>query len=480
MIPLITCLVAQELGAPPELPREFRAAWVATVDNIDYPSKPGLPLVQMQGELTQIVNTAERLGLNAIIFQIRPHGDSFYKSQLEPWSYYLTGEQAKAPGDNWDPLKQLVDEAHAKGIEVHVWFNPYRANHFAQKGPIHASHIARTHPGVVYDYGTFKWMDPGAKVVQDRSYNVFLDVVKRYDIDGVHIDDYFYPYPVRQEGKLVPFPDHKTYADYRSRGGKLSISDWRRKNVDDFVERVYKGIKTEKPWVKFGISPFGIYRPGIPAGITAGVDQYEDLAADCLKWFREGWCDYFTPQLYWPIEQEKQSFPVLLNYWREQNPKGRHLWPGLFTSQVDPSGAKWQPSQVLRQIELTRKDHPGVAGHVHFSFKALQRNWAGIFGELKSSTYPVPAIMPASPWLSQAAVPAPKLTASSGRKVSWVENRGDRFYAVQAFGTDGKWRLIQYSDRADVVAPVGTTEIAVTTVNGFGTASKSARIAVKD
>lgn len=397
----------------PTIEREFRAVWVATVDNIDYPSKPGLPVSQMKSEMIAILNKCKSLNLNAVIFQVRPSADALYASKYEPWSWYLTASQGKAPEGGFDPLTFAIEESHKRGMELHVWCNPYRANHPAQKGPLHSSHLANTNPRIVKKYGTYLWLDPSEKAVQDRSYNVFMDLVSRYDIDGIHIDDYFYPYPVTENNVKVDFPDSESYARYQRAGGKMSRGDWRRNSVNVFIKRVHDGIKERKPWVNFGISPFGIYRPGVPETIKAGIDQYDELYADALKWYQEGWCDYFTPQLYWPIAQTPQSFPVLLDWWARMNRKNVHLWPGQFTSRTDPKGGNWKATEVTDQINLVRKQK-GSTGTVHFSMKALMNNWNGISDELKRS-YAKPALVPASPWNK---VPAPgKLSLIMDKKM---------------------------------------------------------------
>lgn len=418
----------------PEPKREFRAVWVATVANIDWPSRPGLPVAELKREMVAILDRVEELNMNAVIFQVRPHADALYKSEIEPWSWYLTGEQGRAPEGGFDPLQFTIEEAHRRGLELHVWCNPYRAGHGAMRGPIHSSHIARTNPDVVHPYGTFLWMDPGEKLVQDRSYAVFMDLVERYDIDGLHIDDYFYPYPVTENGQKVDFPDSRSWARYQASGGTLSRGDWRRKNVDDFVERIYRGVKERKPWVKFGISPFGIYRPGIPAGIRAGVDQYAELYADALKWYREGWADYFTPQLYWPIAQTPQAFPVLLDWWASQNSQGIHFWPGQFTSRTNPSDGNWKATEVSDQIALVRKN-PVATGTVHFSMRPLMLNWNGITDELRR-TYAEEALVPATPWLKSpppGQVSARVVERSGGLVLDGgaAEAFASRFYVVQ-------------------------------------------------
>lgn len=472
MLAMTLAMTMLNAPQPTPLAREFRAAWVATVDNIDWPSKPGLSSSQQQSEMLRILDTAQRLNLNAIIFQIRPSADALYQSKLEPWSWYLTGESGKGPG--YDPLTFAIAEAHKRGIELHVWFNPYRAVHPAQKGDMSADHISKTHTEGVYKYGTYMWMDPGVKYVQDRSFAVFMDVVQRYDVDGIHIDDYFYPYPVREAGQVVPFPDDKTYGDYVRRGGSLKLSDWRRKNVDDFIERVYKGLKQRKPWVKFGISPFGIYRPGVPKGITAGVDQYEDLSADALKWWEKGWCDYFTPQLYWPIEQTPQSFPVLLDFWKSTNKKGRHLWPGLYTSRLGDNAVNWNPDQVVRQLNLTKD--PNVGGAVHFSMKSLLMNWQDLGKALLDGPYKERALVPSSPWLDQVS-PKPPVARRTGSVIVIEASLGAdaRFFVVQVM-TDRGWKIVKVVEATKQRLDLGSLAVAgkavaVTLLDRAGNAS---------
>ncbi|MCW5942166.1 MAG: family 10 glycosylhydrolase [Fimbriimonadaceae bacterium] len=443
---MLSVVIAVALDAAiqlPEPPREFRAAWVATVDNIDWPSKKGLPVAQQKAELAKIVDVAAGMGLNALVFQVRPHADAMYASKLEPWSEYLTGECGKAPNPSWDPLEFVVAKCHERGLELHAWFNPYRAWHPAAKGPIPATHIAKTHPEIVKQYGTYLWMDPGEPEVQRRSLDVMLDVVKRYDVDGIHMDDYFYPYPIRGQD----FPDEPSWRKSRPEVHGLSRSDWRRRNVDDFVRDLYAGIKRSKPWVKFGISPFGIYRPGIPKGIQAGVDQYEGLYADALKWFREGWCDYFTPQLYWPINQKPQSYPVLLNWWVEQNAMGRHLWPGNYSSRLDPKGGNWPLGELTQQIVLTRQAVKDP-GNVHFSFKTFLKNWKGARQALAKDQYAVPALVPASPWLGDKAPAAPRGVRVHGSTVTWDLGHAESVGRVVVYAEiGGAWKVAGLAGR---------------------------------
>ncbi len=465
--------------------REFRAVWVATVANIDYPSKPGLPVAQLKSEMIAILDKCQELNLNAVIFQVRPSADALYKSDLEPWSWYLTGEQGKAPADGFDPLAFAIEESHKRGLELHAWCNPYRALHPNQKGGLARNHLATTNSKVVKQYGTYLWMDPGEKAVQDRSYDVFMDLVSRYDLDGIHIDDYFFPYPITEGGKKVDFPDNESYGAYWASGGRLGRNDWRRKSVDDFIHRVYTGMKKIRPTVKFGISPFGIYRPGVPAGIRAGIDQYDELYADCLRWYREGWLDYYTPQLYWPIDQTPQAYPVLLKYWAEQNAKGRHFWPGNYTSRTNPKDGNWNPSEVVNQIKLTRSQK-GSDGNVHFSMKALMQNFNGISDTLKKDVYSKPALIPASPWLDSEAPGIPEVESAVNAdgemnlKVSTGKTSDFRFVLVQTssgkqvltsnkeinISTKGeKWAMVRLVDRA---GNVGQGRLISTMSSGIG------------
>ena len=267
LLSMLCCLPAPA-AAEPELPlpmREFRAAWVATVANIDWPSKPGLASNEQQREFERIVDRAAELNLNALILQVRPAADALFPSAFEPWSPYLTGTMGQAPDPLYDPLKFAVETAHRHGIELHVWFNPYRALHKSFTGNISDDHISKTMPAAVKEYGGYLWLDPGDQQASQHSLDVMLDVVRRYDIDGIHMDDYFYPYPVTDAaGNEIPFPDDESFAAARQAGYSGRRNDWRRSNVDALIQRLHMYTKRMKPWVRIGISPFGIWRPGHP------------------------------------------------------------------------------------------------------------------------------------------------------------------------------------------------------------------------
>jgi uncharacterized lipoprotein YddW (UPF0748 family) len=383
----------------PNVPREMRGLWVATVENIDWPSKPGLPVAQQKAELLKILDGARAANMNAIVFQVRPAGDAMYSSCLEPWSRYLTGKQGQAPSPFYDPLEFAVTEAHKRGLELHAWFNPFRARTGRADAYTDPNHLSIRRPDLVKTYGKQLWMDPGESDVRKHSLAVMLDVVKRYDVDGIHMDDYFYPYQVTDANKkTVDFPDSASYAKYRALGGKLARDDWRRKNLNTFVSTLYKEVKKEKPWVKVGISPFGIWRPGYPS-VIQGLDPYTTLYADSRTWLRNGWVDYFTPQLYWAVSRPHQSYPVLLKWWAEQNVKGRNLWPGNIFS----LGSE----EIARQIALTR-NQPGATGNIFFAANDLMRNSKGVADAL-AVAYARPALMPAFPWLDATPPAAPTL-----------------------------------------------------------------------
>ncbi|MEM1057517.1 MAG: family 10 glycosylhydrolase [Bacteroidota bacterium] len=413
--PLVTLPTPDDL---PQVDREFRAAWIATVDNIDWPSERGLPVAQQKEELRVMMDRAAEIGLNAIVFQVRPMADAFYPSNLEPWSEYLTGRQGQAPAPMWDPLQTAIDLAHRRGMELHAWFNPYRASHPTQNAPQHASHISQTRPDLVRSYGRYEWIDPGEPEATDHSMAVILDVVNRYDVDGVHLDDYFYPYPEREDGRRLQFPDAGSYARAEAAGETLGRDDWRRQNVDQFIERLYREVKAAKPHVKVGISPFGIWRPGKAPGIT-GFDQYAEIYADARKWQVEGWLDYLAPQLYWSIDKRGQSFPVLLDWWGGQNTAGRHLWPGLFDSRILPEIGSYTPREILDQVALVEADEEAT-GTIHFSMKALMPVNGDLGDQLRQGPWARPALVPASPWLDGTPPPAPALSLRESGAAQWL------------------------------------------------------------
>jgi uncharacterized lipoprotein YddW (UPF0748 family) len=403
-IAAVAWLAARSLGAgfapspvqPPPVPREFRGVWIASVKNIDWPSKPGLGAALQKAELIAILDRCVQLRLNAVFLQVRPACDALYESKLEPWSEYLTGTMGRSPG--YDPLTFAVEEAHRRGLELHAWMNPFRARHASSTAAFALNHISQTRPALVKNYGKSLWLDPGEREVQEHSLRVVRDVVTRYDVDGLHFDDYFYPYDEKdRQGKVLPFPDSTSWSRYQSAGGQLTREDWRRENVNTFIRRARDTIHGQKSWVRFGVSPFGIWRPGFPAGVK-GLDAYDKLFADSRRWLAEGWVDYLVPQLYWSASAPQQSFPALLRWWTERNPRGRQVWAGL--------SHRHSADEIVRQIRLARQQ-PGAGGHVHWSMKSLLPNSKGTTDALVREVYSEPALAPAWPWLDASPPPAP-------------------------------------------------------------------------
>lgn len=436
---------------PPQLAREFRGAWIASVYNLDWPSSKGLSAGSQQSELRAILDKVAALKMNAVVFQVRPECDALYQSSIEPWSSWLTGTMGRSPG--YDPLAFCIREAHARGIEVHAWFNPFRAlcNNSAQ---VAGNHICRSGPGITKRYGSMTWCDPASPNARSRALNVILDVVRRYDVDGVHLDDYFYPYP--KDG--MNFSDGKTPAQ-------------RRAYIDGFVSNLYSSVKRQKSWVRVGISPFGIWRPGVPAGIEAGLDSYEELAGDSRKWLKNGWVDYLAPQLYWRISPQKQSFPALLSWWRQQG--SRPVWPGIATERIGGSEDHRPASEITNQIDLTRKIGKNWNGHIHWSAKSLVTNRGGIASKL-AATYTQPAAVPPMPWLSSRAPAAPGVSASVQGEttvVRWSPDGNTAKVAVQA-RNGGTWRTAKISSVGAGQASIPRADaIAVTALDRFGNAS---------
>jgi len=462
---------------PPRVPREFRGAWVATVANIDWPSKPGLSVGEQKSELISLLDHAVDLKLNALIFQVRPACDAMYASQFEPWSEYLTGAMGKAPSPFYDPLALAIAEAHQRGLELHAWFNPYRAHHPKSWSPITAQHISQTRPELVRKYGKYLWLDPGEPAVQDYSLKVVMDVVKRYDVDGIHFDDYFYPYPEKlADGGELPFPDEASW-QRSGAGGRLSRDDWRRENVNRFIERTYQAIKAAKPWVKFGLSPFGIWRPGNPPQIK-GFDAHAKLYADARKWMQLGWADYFAPQLYWASDVREQSFPVLLGWWAEQNTKQRHLWPGLNAAEA---GGKLKNTEIARQIQLTRKQ-AGASGTILYSFRALTDN--RVLANSLTAEFRQAALVPTSPWLGSRppASPSLKVVSSKPLQVRWSSGEGEpvRWWVLQ-YQTRAGWQteILAAEKRAKSFRGGEPESIAVTAVSRTGISSL-ATVVIRD
>lgn len=395
--------------------REFRGVWIATVVNIDWPSKPGLSVSQQKAELIEILDTHQRAGINSIIFQVRPAADALYAKSREPWSEYLTGIQGVEPHPSYDPLAFAIEEAHARGMELHAWFNPYRAT-FSSGSSIARDHVTRQHPEWFFSYGGKKLFNPGLPEVRSYITSVVMDVVRGYDIDGIHFDDYFYPYPTKS-----PIPDAATFRE--NRRGFSSVDDWRRDNVNLLIKKVSDSIKAVKPHVKFGVSPFGIWdnKRDHPEGSeTTGFSGYRQLYADAKKWIEEGWVDYNSPQLYFPFQYKAAAFEVLLDWWASHS-YGRHLYIGQGAYRANERGMGWREhDQLSRQIHYLRKNE-NVQGSIFFSSKSLTNNVRNFRDSLQYNHYRYKALPPTMPWIDNVQPEAPRgltLRITAGRAVT--------------------------------------------------------------
>ena len=482
---LAVVCAAQNLPKPA---REFRAAWIATVDNIDFPSRKGLTVDEQKAEMTGLLDKLQELKFNAIVFQVRPQADALYASKLEPWSEFLTGEMGRQPG--YDPLEFTIEEAHKRGILVHAWFNPYRALHSSAK-TVSMDHISQTRPDLVKEYGYYLWLDPGEQEAQQHSLDVIFDVVRRYDVDAVHFDDYFYPYPVRT-AKLhsrIEFPDENSWRKYLEHGAAMSSQskikriplnrdDWRRANVNHFIEQTAREIKKIKPDVMFGVSPFGIWQPDETRKI-AGLNAYEELYADSLEWLQKGWVDYLAPQLYWETAREGQSFPVLLDWWNEQNTMKRHLWVGVATYRVG-SNQNFTAKEIANQIERTRQVLPETSGAIHFSAKHLLKNTNGVSDVLQTTVYQQNALIPVSPWLSKQKPLPPKIktqTVGDKLQISWNERGAQKafWFVVYAKNANGWTHSILPASQKSVALSKNRKieQVVVTSVDRRGNESNA-------
>jgi len=377
---------------------EFRGAWIASVVNIDWPSAKGLPSDQQQSEFIKILDMHKRNGLNAVVVQIRPAGDAIYKSDYEPWSEYLTGTQGKAPDPYYDPLTFMIEEAHKRGLEFHAWLNPYRAVFNIRTSSVAANHPSRLHPEWFVNYGdgasVTKYFDPGIPEVRKFVTDVVRDIVHRYDVDGIHMDDYFYPY--RIPGK--EFPDQKSFAKY---GMGMQKDAWRRSNCDTIIVQIQRAIREEKPWVKFGISPFGVWRNKSqdPRGseTQAGQTNYDDLYADVLLWLEKGWIDYVTPQLYWSIGHLKADFLTLLDWWADRT-YGKHCYIGVSVFETGTNSVRKDPTQLPRMMNAIR-NKKNVHGVIFYKSSSFKNNPNGFNDALRDFYFKEPAVVPAMDWL---------------------------------------------------------------------------------
>lgn len=455
---------------PPAITREMRGLWVATVANIDWPSRPGLGADQQRAELRDILDRAVAAGFNAIIFHVRPASDAVYASKIEPWASMLTGTQGTDPG--YDPLAYAVEQAHARGLELHAWINPFRAGKANDSASLAPNHIFHTRRDLVRVYGGNLWLDPGEPDVQEHVIRVVRDIVQRYDVDGIHADDYFYPYPASDAGgHPLAFPDSGSYA--RS-GSALPRDDWRRANVDRFIERLYREVHSLKPPLVVGISPFGIWRPGNPPGV-AGLDAYAAIYADSRKWLQQGWVDYLAPQLYWANGDPQRSYSALLDWWLSQNSAGRHVWPGIATYRVnDGTASAFNATEIPEQIRLTRA-RTGASGELLYNTTTTLKRKEGAVAASIAPLYASRALVPASPWLDASAPPAPVVSVA-GSVVQLAPGSGEdaRWWLLRSRHA-GAWKTaLVVGDRRSITLSSAPERVLVNAIDAAGNAGVDA------
>jgi uncharacterized lipoprotein YddW (UPF0748 family) len=428
--------------------REFRAVWVATVVNIDWPDSYNHSPATQKQDLIDLLDNMKRCGMNAIIFQVRPECDALYESSYEPWSYWLTGEQGEAPNPYYDPLEFAIEEAHKRSMELHAWFNPYRAERSEGRFTLDESHVVNQHPDWILTFGSLKLLDPGLPMCRDYVTDVIMDVVHKYDIDGVHFDDYFYPY----SGTTTE--DAETFANY-SRGFS-DIGDWRRDNVNLLITQVFDSIKSVKSHVKFGISPFGIWKDGVPEGII-GLDAYNVIYCDAVTWLQRRIIDYLTPQIYWYIGGP-QDYSKLMPWWADQT-DDRHIYPGHAAYKIEDDWGL--PSEMPNQVRLNRETDD-VYGSVYFSAKQIRANPLGFRDSLRLDLYSTSAIIPSMTWLDSIPPNPPiDLTAhdvDAGTLLQWdialSASDGDtaRNYVIYRVEEDDSLDLSNSENILDIIA----------------------------
>ncbi|TNE54392.1 MAG: glycoside hydrolase family 10 protein [Bacteroidetes bacterium] len=449
---ILAFLFAGSLSAQQDLPMaEMRGAWVATVGNIDWPSAPGLSSDRQQMEFDSILDVLKAMGMNAVFVQIRPAGDAFYPSAAVPWSKYLTGQQGKAPEPFYDPLAYMIRAAHSRRMEFHAWMNPYRATFDLDTASLAPTHPLRSLPDSrkaewFFRYGNRYYFNPASPLVRQHLISVVKDIVVRYDIDGIHFDDYFYPY---KEPNQTLQDYHSFAADPR---GFTTIEDWRRNNVDLLIEGVSKTIKGIKPYVRFGVSPFGVWRnadqdPLNGSQTRAGITCYDDLYADVVKWMKNGWIDYVAPQLYWSIGFPPADYAILLDWWSKHT-YGKHLYAGHAAYKINnwPNDPNWsKPDEINRQVDMNR-NNPLVQGSIYFSTRPLLRNPLGVQDSMINVLYPNQARMPGMGWMSEVPPATPQICRVGGTrssvKLAWhacdIGSQDENPYYFAIYRFDGK------------------------------------------
>ncbi len=433
---IIVLLALTTAQAQPK--REFRGAWIQCVNG----QFQGLSTQTMQETLTYQLDELQKDGCNAIIFQVRPECDALYASNLEPWSRFLTGQQGKAPSPYWDPLQWMIEQCHARNMELHAWINPYRAK---TKGTtsVSVNHVVYQHPERCFDYDGQKILNPGIPENRDYICQVARDIVSRYDIDGIHMDDYFYPYPVSG----MPIPDDQQFQQYSN--GIADRGDWRRHNVNLFIKQFYETVHAVKPWVKVGISPFGIYRNKRSSEIgsqTNGLQNYDDLYADILLWVNNGWLDYCVPQVYWEIGNKAADYDTLVRWWA-QYASARPLYIGEDIERTVKARHPQNPERHQQEAKQILRDQlPAIKGSVLWYAKAAVDNVGGYGTMLRQQYWRNPALQPTMPFLDKKAPKKPRsvrpVWTADGYILFWTAPKGTKWddvatrYVVYRFAPD--------------------------------------------
>ena len=376
--------------------RELRSAWITTFTNLDWPSKKGLSSSEQKKEFLKIVGDFEKNSINAVIGQVRASSDAFYKSKLSPWSEWLTGHQGQAPDSDFDPLKFMVKECHERNMEFHAWFNPFRAVSHVKFSNISKNHITKKKPEWFFKYGNTLYYNPGIPEVREYICNVVKEVVHNYDIDGVHFDDYFYPYTIKGE----KIPDDKEYREHSR--GCISKDDWRRDNINLLIQEVAQVIKSEKKHVKFGVSPLAIWRnqKQDPKGsfTNSGQSSFDNLYCDTKLWIEENWVDYMAPQLYWSTSNKFANYNHLINWWTK-NEFDRHLYVGHAIYKLNTKNRHtFGTDELIKQVNISRKNGR-VDGNIYFRAKAFVSNHQNFQKSIGESIYKYPSLIPAMKWI---------------------------------------------------------------------------------
>ncbi len=431
-------LISIELWAWDYPKREMRAVWIATVANIDWPSKSGLSTDMQKEEMIELLDLAKEYNLNTVVFQVRPSTDAFYPSELEPWSQWLTGEQGQAPDPWYDPLEFAIEECRERGLEIHLWLNPYRAVVDTARASISDESPVMENPEWIVSYGKARYFNPGLPEARNHVASVVADVLKRYDVDALHFDDYFYPY--RLAGQ--EFPDQEAFEKFPRGFGSDEKEDWRRDNVDLIIEQLHDTIEMVNPHVAFGISPFGVWRNRAddPRGsdTQAGQTNYDDLYANILKWQEEGWIDYVTPQIYWHIGKEVADYEIIADWW-SRNALGCRLYIGQAFYRINrkSNDREWRSArQIIKQLKLNRT-FPNIDGSMYFSAKSMRANPRRLKQKLTRRIYRYEALPPVNPRVEQV-LPEPPVNpviALDGDSIhmEWEKGNGNQKFVIYKF-----------------------------------------------